>query len=75
MMEYRVVFKTLYGKKAERMDAANPLAAVNRVIRDWDDIQGIERIEAIIETEAGETTAPADFSVGKEQHITVNLSK
>lgn len=75
MMEYRVVFQTPHGMKAKRMDAANPLAAVNRVLDEWENVYQIARIETIIETEAGETSQPADFNVGKEQHIHVNVQK
>jgi len=75
MMEYRVVFHTPDGMKTKRMDAANPLSAVNRVLDEWNTVFQIARIETIIETEAGETTQPADFDVGREQHIHVNLNK
>lgn len=76
MMEYRVVFRTSHGKKAKRMDAANPLAAINRVLDEWSGVYQIDRIETIIETDAGEMDQPADFHASKtEQHIHVSVSK
>lgn len=76
MMEYRVVFRTGFGKKSKRMNAANPLAAINRVLNEWDNVHKVERIETIIETEAGETSQPTDFNASTlEQHIHVNVSK
>ena len=74
-MEYRIIFHTPEGMKTKRMDAANPLSAVNRVLTEWPTVHQITRIETIIETEAGETTQPAEFDVGKEQHIHVNVNK
>lgn len=76
MMEYRVVFRTGgHRDKAERMEAANPLSAVNRVLREWENVTQICRIEAVFEEEVGEGKVISDLEHEYVGQITINVSK
>lgn len=74
-MTYRVVFQCRSGMKTKQMEAANPIAAINRVLREWTNVDQIARVETVLETEVGEDTQPADLDLSEEQHIHVNVSK
>lgn len=82
MMEFIVVFRIDEGdgylRKRERIDAANPLQAINEVLEKWDRVEYIGSIEVVVATDeeeedvmAGTSIQPRDF----KREITVEIGK